>query len=66
MTLDLGAVGWDVCAAGWNCSGAGGCPVKEVKAKAVAPDATRTPATQASTSGRHLRRRGRFLPPGGG
>ena len=63
--LDWGAVGVDVCAAGWNCSGV--CPVKEVKAKAVTPDATSTALiTHASTSGRHPRRRGRFLTPGGG
>jgi hypothetical protein len=60
----LGAVGWVVCAAGWNCSGV--CPVKEVKAKAVAPATTRALMTHASTSGRRPRRRGRFLPPGGG
>ena len=60
----LGAVGWVVCAAGWNCSGV--CPVKEIKTKAVAPATTRALMTHASTSGRRPRRRGRFLPPGGG
>ena len=60
----LGAVGWVVCAAGWNCSGV--CPVKEVKTKAVAPATTRALTIHASTSGRRPRRRGRFLPPGGG
>jgi hypothetical protein len=60
----LGAVGWVVCAAGWNCSGV--CPVKEIKTKAVAPATTRALIIQASTSGRRPRRRGRFLPPGGG
>jgi hypothetical protein len=60
----LGAVGWVVCAAGWNCSGV--CPVKEIKTKAVAPATTRALMIHASTSGRRPRRRGRFLPPGGG
>ena len=60
----LGAVGWVVCAAGWNCSGV--CPVREVKTKAVAPATTRALMIHASTSGRRPRRRGRFLPPGGG
>ena len=59
-----GAVGWVVCAAGWNCSGV--CPVKEIKTKAVAPATTRALMIHASTSGRRPRRRGRFLPPGGG
>jgi hypothetical protein len=60
----LGAVGWVVCAAGWNCSGV--CPVKEIKTKAVAPATTRALMIHASTSGRRPRRRGRFLAPGGG
>jgi hypothetical protein len=60
----LGAVGWVVWAAGWNCSGV--CRVKEVKTKAVAPATTRALMIHASKSGRRPRRRGRLLPPGGG
>ena len=48
---------------GWSLTGAGDCLVKEVRAKAVAPDTTRSaPMTHASTIGRHRRRRGRFGP----
>jgi hypothetical protein len=60
----LGAVGWVVWAAGWNCSGV--CLVRAVKTKAVAPATTRALMIHASTSGRRVRRRGRFRPAGGG
>jgi len=56
---DAEAAGADDCVAGVSLTGAGECPVEEVSAKAVAPDAsTSTPMTHASTIGRHRRRRG--------
>jgi hypothetical protein len=68
---DVGAVAEDVSAAGLV--GVVVFPVKEVRAKAVAPDSTRsTPMIQARTTGRHRLRRGwglagiRYAPPGGG
>ena len=68
---DVGAVAEDVSAAGLV--GVVVFPVKEVRAKAVAPKAARSrPMIQARTTGRHRRRRGRgpvgarFAPPGGG
>jgi hypothetical protein len=49
----------DVCAVGWSVTGTADCPVNEVRAKAVAPDTTRSaPMIHASTIGRHTRRRG--------
>jgi hypothetical protein len=58
---DVESAGADVCAVGWSITGAGDCPVKEVRATAVAPDTTRsTPMTHASTIGRERRRRGRL------
>jgi hypothetical protein len=64
---DAEAAGADVWVAGLSLTGAGECPVKEVSAKAVAPDtSTSTPMTHASTIGRHRRRRGRSGPAGGG
>jgi hypothetical protein len=63
---DAEAAGADVCAVGLSLTGAGEGPVKEVSAKAVAPDAsTSTPMTHASTIGRHRRRRGRSGPADG-
>ena len=63
---DAEAAGADVCAVGLSLTGAGECPVKEVSAKAVAPDtSTITPMTHASTTGRHRRRRDRSGPAGG-
>lgn len=57
----------EVSAAGWDGTGADGCPVNEVSANAVAPETTRSaPRTHASTSGRHSLRRGRLVVPGGG
>jgi hypothetical protein len=62
-----GAAGEDVTAAGRDWIGVGGDSVKELRAKAAAPDApSSAPMIQASTSGRSSRRRGRFPPPGGG
>ena len=49
-----------------DCPGVGVCPLKAVTAKPVTAAATRKPVSHASASGRHKRRRGRFLPPGGG
>lgn len=63
---EVGAVCDKVSAAGWDGNGAEGCPVNEVSANAVAPEATRSaPRTQASTSGRHSLCRGRLVVPGG-
>jgi hypothetical protein len=63
---DAGAFAADVCAAGWVCSCVGVCPANEVRASAVAPDATNTrPVTQASTIGRSKRCRDRLGPSGG-
>jgi len=62
---DVDAVGEEVSAAG-DWVGVGVCPVKAVTAIPAAAAAATNPMTNASTSGRHKRRRGRFLPPGGG
>lgn len=59
------AVAEEVSPAG-DCAGVGVCPVKAVTAMPAAPAATTNPMTNASTSGRQKRRRGWFLPPGGG
>jgi hypothetical protein len=63
----VGAVCNEVSAAGWDGTGVAGCPANEVSANAAAPEATRSaPRTHASTRGRHSRRRGRRVLPGGG